>query len=59
MPSSDISKCSTADNCPKRDKCWRHLAPNTELQSWTTFWNGEGECIWFMPTEEAKENTDG
>lgn len=57
MPSSDISKCATADNCPKRDKCWRHLAPDHELQSYTTFWNGEDECEWFWKIDDDdKEN---
>jgi len=49
---SDITKCSTADKCPKRDRCWRHVAPDHENQSWAMFWDGEGECEWFMPIGE-------
>ena len=33
---SDITKCSN-DDCLKKNKCWRYLAPNSVWQSWNNF----------------------
>ena len=29
----DIQKCN-GHGCPWKDKCWRHIAPNSFWQSW-------------------------
>lgn len=54
MPSSDISKCYRNYDCPKREKCWRNVMPDHELQSYTTFNTDGGECEWFIPTPDEE-----
>lgn len=35
---TDITKCP-GDGCPLRDKCWRYLAPDEGLQSYSDYFN--------------------
>lgn len=47
---ADISKCSNAENCSKKDSCYRHTAPtNPHWQPYSAFYKPEEkECPYYM-----------
>lgn len=58
---ADISMCH-GTNCPKRDECWRHVAPRSK--HWQSFFvtppikSAEPfECAKYWPTKAAAPTT--
>ena len=56
---ADISMCS-GENCPSKDKCYRHTAPQSDYQTWFTnppIKDGEEFCEYFWNNKEYIKET--
>lgn len=48
---ADIIKCSNAQECPKKNTCYRYTAYPSDLQFYAEYFVKDKECKNYWPTE--------
>nr|DAT84253.1 MAG TPA: hypothetical protein [Caudoviricetes sp.] len=52
----DICKCANAKECSKKDTCFRHLAEDSIMQSYCTFYKLHRDiCPYYMPVKDEEQ----
>lgn len=48
---ADITKCANSDKCPNKKSCYRNIAKDSILQSYSAFYKSGETCEYYIKVD--------